>query len=412
MPWLLPHVPRPTGTEPVGIDDGYNDYTGTLHVHSKPYSHDAYSPITRAIDVAQRQGLNYLLLTEHNNLRALRDGHEGMHGRTLVMIGEEVSTRAGHYIGLDITREPERDQPVQAIIDDINQQGGFGFIAHPYWKKSRWKDWNVTGFTGLEIYNTVHDAFEENLARVVGWAIAVPADTVYQSILDRPYDALSTWDRLLQHGKVVGIGGCDGHDHRFGDWKFAPYELVYMMVRTHLLAHELTKAALYDALRSGHCYVGMDIISDTTGFTFLAAKNRRVLAIMGDEVSFADGLTLHVYLPSPGRINLYKDGRIVAAAQQQQNWSYAVPEPGVYRVEVNHGTFPWIFSNPIYVRPAPPPTVTEQLSAPVKEVLKVPGEVLHTVSTAIDSAIKPPSSEAAAPAQASTTDDTTQPVSP
>jgi len=286
----------------------------------------------------------------------------------------------------------------QAVIDHINAQGGFGFIAHPHWQKTPWRDWTVTGFTGLEIYSAVHDAFEENLARIIGWSVVAPAETVYQTILDRPYDALAKWDDVLRHGRFVGIGAADAHDHRFGDWKFAPYELVFQMVRTHLLARELTKEALYDALRRGHCYVGMDILSDSTDFTFLAARHQEVLGVMGDEVALAPGLRLQVFLPSPGRTVLYQDGRIVAASAQQQNWSYDVQEPGVYRVEVNHGPFPWIFSNPIYVRPRTEPPSAATPVAVLEEITELPGEVADAVADTLTGSGAPSSpANAAAP---------------
>ena len=69
---------------------------------------------------------------------------------------------------------------------------------------------------------------------------------------------------------------------------------------------------------------------------------------MGDEVKRRAGLMLYVYLPSPGVIAVWKDGRVVTQAKGQHLWLDA-RETGVYRVEAAREGKPWIYSNPIYV---------------------------------------------------------------
>ena len=351
-------------------DDGYRDVGGVIHIHTT-YSHDAHGRFEDVVRVANAQRLDYCILTEHNNLRALRDGKQGWYGTTLVLVGAELSTRSGHYLAFNVHEEIDRYQPVQTIIDEVSRQGGLGFIAHPYFKKARWQDWTATGFTGIEAYNVAHDTLDENRARLVFWTLTAPAGPFYFSILDRPYDPLSAWDEMIRrHGKVVGIGSADAHEFHVGGLTFAPYEVMFQLARTHLLISDetLTPEAVYEALRQGHAYFSIELVVEAKGFTFLAEADARVVGVMGDDVALTPGLRLRAWLPAPAQLTLFQDGQSIATTTGQ-SWDIPVTEPGAYRLEAFRHNTPWIFSNPIYVlQPSAsslePPPVPPALDAP------------------------------------------------
>ena len=334
------------------LDDGYTDYAGVIHIHTT-YSHDAHGTFADVIRVANAQRLDYVIVTEHNNLRALHEGKQGWYGGTLALIGMEISTHDGHYLALNVTQEIDRDTlTTQQVIDEVNRQGGFGFIAHPYFENGRWKDWAVTGFTGIEAYNVAHDSLDENRARLVAWTFTVPPDIFYLSLLDRPYDPLRTWDGLIpRHGRVVGIGSADAHEFHLLGLKFAPYEIMFRFVRTHLLipSATLTKEGVYDALRRGHAYAAIELVTEAKGFTFLVEDDTRVLGVMGDEVAFQPGLKLTAALPAVAEMMLFRDGEVLEKTIGQ-SWQVPVTQPGVYRLEATRHTKPWIISNPIYIQ--------------------------------------------------------------
>ena len=348
-----PH-PLPTSALPPmsETEAGYHDYIGVIHVHTT-YSHDAHGTFEHAVRVANAQRLDYLIITDHNTLRALREGKEGWHGTTLVLIGEEISTRSGHYLALNVHEEVSRRLPTQQIIDEVNRQGGLGFIAHPYFKKRRWTDWSVTGYTGIETYNVAHDTLDENTLRLVLWTLGSPAEPFYLSILDRPYDPLAKWDELIrQRGPLVGIGSSDAHEIWVFGITFAPYEDLFQLVRTHLLIRSatLTPELVYDALRHGHAYVAIELIADARGFSFTVDDAHTVRGIMGDTITFEPGLHLSVSLPAIADLTLFRDGQAVDT-RTDYAWQIPLIQPGAYRLEaIRHGK-PWIFSNPIYVRP-------------------------------------------------------------
>lgn len=333
----------------------YHDYAGVIHVHTAGYSHDANGKFEDAVRVANDQRLDFLITTEHNNLRALKDGKQGWYGTTLVLIGMEISTRDGHYVALNVNQEIDKDKlDTQQIIDAVNEQGGLGFIAHPYYAKARWRNWSVHGFTGMEIYNVAHDTLDENKLRLIVWTLTSPAEPFYYSILDRPYDPLARWDELIRlHGKVVGIASTDAHEFHVMGIKFAPYEDLFQICRTHLLIPEkpLTVQTVYSALREGHAYAAIELNGETRGFMFAAFDGQKTAGIMGDEVAFSASLQLQVELPATADLTLFKDGQTLGS-RRAQHWEIAVKEPGVYRVEASRNGKPWIFSNPIYVRPA------------------------------------------------------------
>ena len=347
-PLIFPLIPQPADL----LEDGYEDVVGVIHIHTQ-YSDGAGTYEEIAQD-ANRQGLDYLIVTDHNTLQPLRDGKQGWHKNTLVLVGVEISTRGGHYLALNVTEEIDRSKlTTQQIIDEVNRQGGLGFIAHPYFKKRRWTDWSVRGFTGIEGYNVAHDTLDENRTRLIIWTLSMPVEPFYLSLLDRPYDPLRTWDELIRrHGRIVGIGASDAHEVRVAGVKFAPYDMLFRMSRTHLLIPpgKLTDAAIYEALRRGHAYFSVELLVGARGFTFMADDGTRVHGVMGDEVPLRPGLQLTAWLPAAAQLVLYKDGEPIASTTAQR-WVVPVTEPGAYRLEASRHEKPWVFSNPIYIRP-------------------------------------------------------------
>ena len=350
-PLHAPSSPSQRSPQPTG---SYVDHPGVIHIHTT-YSHDAHGKFEDVVRVANAQGLDYAIITDHNTLRGLRDGKQGWHGQVLVLIGMEISARAGHYLALNITQEIDRNKmTAQQIIDEVNRQGGLGFIAHPYFKQARWRDWTVTGFTGIEGYNVAHDSLDENKARLALWTLTAPVGPFYWSIIDRPYDPLSTWDELIrQRGAITGIGSTDAHEFHVAGLKFAPYEVMFQLIRTHLLTPpgELTPGTVYDALRQGHAYFSIELAVEARGFQWVAKEGDRVVGVMGDEIPFAPGLRLAATLPAPAQLALFKDGRQIAETTAQ-TWEVEATGPGAYRLEASRHDKPWIFSNPIYIRPA------------------------------------------------------------
>jgi hypothetical protein len=338
-----------------GLATKYTDFVGVMHLHTREYSHDAHGRFADVVRVANAQALDFVVLTEHNTLQHLRDGREGWYGRTLVLAGTEISTDQGHYVALNVHEEIDRTKfHAQQIIEEVNRQGGLGFIAHPYFKNGRWRDWTVHGFTGIEAYNAAHDTLDENKARLALWTLFAPIEPFYESILNRPYDPLASWDEMIRrHGRIVGIGAMDAHEFHALGVTFAPYDIMCQLIRNHVWVPSptLTKESFYEALRQGHAYLAIELLAEAKGFSFRAIAQEEVVGIMGDAIPWQPGLTLDVTLPTSTTMTLFKDGE-PAAQHSGTAWQVPVVEPGVYRVEVTLRGKPWIFTNPIYILPA------------------------------------------------------------
>jgi len=343
------------------------DYAGAIHVHST--LSDGTGTVEEIVRDAQGAGLDFLLLTDHEHLDARALGYEGWHERLLLLVGEEVTPRfRNHYLAFNIaTPVPGRgNRHPQALIDAVAEQGGLGFIAHPigdgYFSRAMacpWLDWSVTGYTGIEIWSYMHD-----WACGVRWAnLALALARPNLVISGPPQQSLARWDAAGQNRRVVGLGTLDVHARRLpglSSVKVLPYPFTFRTVRTHVLLeeplnpHDAAHASrqLYDALAHGRCFMAHDGFADSTGFLFTLRAHGAVVALMGDEVDWTEGLTLHATTPEPAHIALVRNGAALVETDGKRA-SCEVPSPGVYRVEVRRHGRPWIFSNPIYVRGNP-----------------------------------------------------------
>ncbi|HTN42462.1 MAG TPA: CehA/McbA family metallohydrolase [Nitrospiria bacterium] len=345
---------------PVG---GYHDFPGVIHVHSL-LSHDSKGTVDEIVEAAKQNGLAFVIMTDHHNPRIYTRGFEGWYDNILVLRGSEIikgcAGRTGDtcdsllVLGLKDYLDPKPLTMAQ-IIDRVKQQGGLAFAAHP----GGFKDWDLPGIDGMEIYDLLDDAvdhpwrFPEYLTDIE-YSYSNYSDQVILSILDRPDAALKKWDELSRQRRWTGIAGNDAHQNiRVLGHQIDPYALSFGFVRTHILAKELNESEVLRALASGHAYVAFDTFSDSTGFVFWAGDDS-FQGIQGDEVRQTPGLTLTVDSPVVGLMELVRNGTVIRTATTA-HLSVPVEEAGVYRVQISlriSGQWrPWIFSNPIFVRP-------------------------------------------------------------
>ncbi|MTI85046.1 MAG: hypothetical protein FH756_14410 [Firmicutes bacterium] len=343
----------------------YHDYAGVIHIHST-YS-DGLKDLPEIIKAANEAGCAYMILTDHDTLKVLSS--EGWYGNTLFLAGEEITVGEGqgHYLAMGLTSEVTPHNSPQETIDDVISQGGIGFIAHPFYDQTRrwifgltpvtWQDWNVNGFTGIEIWNYSKD-WIENFGSLFSylWGVICP-----DCFIDGPLtEALKKWDELLCYQKVTGIGSVDAHGY------FYPYKRMFKTLRTHVLLNENLsfqssffendKNMIYKSLEKGNCYFSYDYLASAGSFMYSADNGRRQV-IMGDELSIGAGVSLKISSPQPGLLRIIKNNKLTASAAGTNTLVKTVTEPGAYRAEVflnipkcfKEIYRPWIYSNPIYI---------------------------------------------------------------
>ncbi len=347
----------------------FKEYVGNVHLHTTCSDGNAtHEEIAR---IARSAKLDFVIPTDHN---VLVKGKEGWYGQTLLLVGEEVHDtqrmpEANHYLAFDITKDvaPYAKDP-QAVIDAVNAQGGFGFIAHPFEHSASlfgegafpWVDWTVTGYTGLEIWNYM----SEFKARLPNMLRAVLSAYFPQAAMMGPFpETIAQWDELLRTRKVVAICGSDAHaaTYRLGPLvrEVFSYKHLFRASSLHILTEEAfngqvdhDKKVIYDALKEGHCFTAYDLLGDTRGFRF-TARSGAAEAIMGDEITLQSRILFDISAPQRAHIHLLRGGTIVAHTMGKR-LRYTAREQGVYRVEAYRRSFfrkrGWVFTNPIYVR--------------------------------------------------------------
>ncbi|HDQ04086.1 MAG TPA: hypothetical protein ENN23_05890 [Deltaproteobacteria bacterium] len=348
------------------------DYTGVIHLHSS-FSFDGCAPLESILQAANKNSIDFLMLTDHDHLRAKKEGWEGWHDQTLLIVGQEISPRFNHYLAFKINTplfysKYDEVTPPQKYIDEVNAQGGFGIIAHPdhegtktfHVKHYHWNDWTVSGYSGMGIWDFMTD-WQKSLS---GYFKGFLSFLFPAWFLRGPRDlTLQRWDALNQQQKIFGIGELDNHasTKKFLGITFIAFsfERAFKFISTHVLTKEKLsgdgrkdKEAILQALLAGRAYFALEYFRKARGFAFFVEQGD-ALYQMGDEFTLGGGACLKVSLPAKALVRVIREGLLIQE-ERTSGFSRQVSEPGVYRVEVylqSCGKLrPWIFSNPIFIR--------------------------------------------------------------
>ncbi len=377
--WQPGAKPVPNGEAAPAETESWRDLAGAVHIHTT-YS-DGVGSVSDVMEAAQKANVDWVFLADHNTQAPLRDKWEEKYQTSpLLLIGTEVTVEHGAFLlALEMPPEwePTRDKKPQKAIDEVLTHSGLPLVSLPFDVKHPWRDWDASGYEGLEIINlsTVARRHINLLSLIWLWPLARTRGIVaaMTALLTRPDQALARWDSIMENGtrRMIGLGALDAHAQtKIGRKKypFPTYEETFRMVTTHALVPQTvapgdeTRRSIYYALREGRCYVAYDALGDTKGFSFWAQSESETTA-MGSWMASSNETRLSVSTPaapSSARplVRLLHNGKIVASGIG--DLEYSAREPGAYRVEVfRYGARlgplflnarPWIFSNPIYVR--------------------------------------------------------------
>ena len=359
--WTLKQEPLPVA----GVEhaDGYTRLSGVVHVHTT--LSDGGGSADEVIAAAKDAGLSFVVITDHNNVDA--KAFEGYRGEVLVIAGTELSTTAGHIVGVGVSDPAFRfSGEARDGLADIRDLGGMAFAAHPTNTREdfRFTGWDLPGPWGIEILNG------DSQWRAAGWARLARTAATYW--LNPPHalmgswtsdpEALAQWDRLLAARDVAAIVGADAHQ-RMAVGKgyalpFPSYESQFRVALNHVLVKQpstgdaaVDAPLVLDALRRGRSYIGLDGIALADGISFVAeAGGERVT--MGETIAPRPGLRLVLAgrMPRGARVAILKDGRAVAEAADAAA-TVTDAGPGVYRgeIRVEGWDAPWVLTNAIVV---------------------------------------------------------------
>jgi hypothetical protein len=203
--------------EPITVD-GYQVLSGDFHIHA--FVGDGGIAPWMMQDNAAHLGLDVIAITNHNQTFAGRLGRsaaEPSSTGSIVLVGEEITGRNYHLIGVGIERPINWDQPARGAIADVHAQSGLAIAAHP-----------MHGFDGYD---------PEALADLDGVEVA-HRDTLTP-------EAGKQWDQFYERAmarnpEIAAIGSSDFHTS-------GPMGLC----RTYLFVRERSQAGVMDAIRDG-----------------------------------------------------------------------------------------------------------------------------------------------------------------
>lgn len=358
------------------------EYSGAIHIHSI-YS-DGSGTVEEITRFANEVNLEYIILTDHNTMKAKDLGYEKWHGDTLLIVGYELNDlkNKNHYLVLGLDKplgsfEILEDgdlgnvKSAKEYITEINENGGFGFIAHPDEKRNHlpnhppypFTEWGSEDFNGIEIWNHMSEWMEGLTEKNKLYRLIHPLRT----IVAPPEETLNKWDELNMERKVTGIGGVDAHAFKQNilgmyEVEIFPYKVLFKSIRTHIFTEKKLspgnpekfnedKQEILKALKDGRSFIVNSYHGDGRGFRFFAEYENELYQ-MGDEIKIDltknKKITFTAYIPKESKIRFIQNGKCIDEIKGF-NCLWHSMEKGCYRIEAWAGDKGWIFSNHIRV---------------------------------------------------------------
>ena len=115
------------------------DGRADLHIHTR-FS-DGWPGPVEVVRRARRLGLDVIAIADHDTIEGALWAAEYASrlgkGRPEIIVGEEVSTRHGHVVGLFLEKRIRPGLSAAATVTAIHEQGGIAFAPHPFWRTTQ-----------------------------------------------------------------------------------------------------------------------------------------------------------------------------------------------------------------------------------------------------------------------------------
>lgn len=222
---------RPVGERPLSREEGAIEMPGWLRgdLHCHTHHSEAQGSVMDLIAAAERKGLDFLAITDHNTTSHWGEMEEHGKGAGIILIpGEEVTTYWGHANvwgwGRWLDFRCRTREEMERVYDAASSEGRIFSINHPKPGGPPWEFGYDLPFDCIEVWHGL-------------WSMG------------NEY-SLETWRRLLAAGRrVVAVGGSDAHPRfnvqgRLIEWLGYPTTWVW--------TEELSSTAILTGIRAGH----------------------------------------------------------------------------------------------------------------------------------------------------------------
>ncbi len=340
--------------EPLKADRAW--YRGDLHLHTgdsdgfcdSRRGRSVPCPIYRTVDAAENARLDFISITDHNNVghyNAMRE-LQPFYDNVLLIPGREMTTEQGHANIFGSTeyvdhRLGEKSMPdMTTMIDASHKAGALVSINHPGAPndhRCRGCGWIAPAPTRAMV-----DAFEVMNAGNL-WKQLAGAD---------PMEDVAIWEAEIAKGRrITAIGGSDNHDTQLG-------RLGVGFPTTVVRAENLSERAILDGIAAGHVWLDL---TGKPGRSFdLVARGAGVEGTLGDNFALAKGqaFMMDVAVGGSQGANLVAlvDGKpnpalsVNGLSNSQVSLSW-ISDGGHHwiRFEVREGGRRVLITNPVYV---------------------------------------------------------------
>lgn len=336
------------------------EYKGAIHIHT--IFSDGTGNIEEIAKIAKKCKLDFLIITDHNNL----DVKEGIYNGVTVVKGEEISPqKTNHYLALNIKNVISPDQGVKSYINEVREQGGFGIAAHPFESTNRknkanpiiWTDVNNEP-DGIEIWNRFSD-WGDNYNDKNIFTTAYSYFFRNKLITAPQKEALVWWDMLNnKYEKVIpATAGADAHALKITDYIIPLYVFPYKTFFNSLINviflkeklsddFEIRKQQIFSAIQRGNNVIINKNIYKSVPQIYIS--NNEEKAYSGECIAKDENTKLNIKLKKKLNIRILCNG-VEVLKLRNKYCCYEISEKGKYRVEITAGKKGVIYTNPICV---------------------------------------------------------------
>jgi len=260
-------VPEPALQAVTGTGPGW--YRGDLHLHTVHSDGKRNQP--QLLKAARDAGLDFIGSSDHNTSSATYVWGRHVPDDFLVINGEEVTTRSGHWLAMGLPpmtwidwRYRAEDDELGRFTDRVHELGGVAIVAHPYnpVPSIRWgHGYDYAGMDAIEAWNGPWTGDDQT--------------------------TVNTWHNQLVAGEYIPIvGNSDSHTE---SQTVGLAQSVYRM-------ETLSTAAVLEAIKGGHAWIAE---SSGVDLTFTATLGDDV-AECGDHLGAAPEDLVQVRLSASG----------------------------------------------------------------------------------------------------------------
>ena len=336
----------------------HRDYKGVVQVHTEA---DGGIPIDAIVEAAKACKLDFVVVTDCLRDKAAPRPQSGWRDGVLVLIGEEVRARDGHFLAFE-TREPvgsSEDVTVEQAIEKVRRQHGVVVGLDYQYLGRRLPSFlpPVLDPSRVDILGA-WSFLDEYVTRVRGGAALQYHARPERAVVGMAREATRLWDATLRERDLPVLACVNAlcRKEPLLEWReFFPFRSSFRTLCTVVRCRELPKVDalaadfVWEALRLGRSYMANQALGDPKGFRFSYQYPAGPESYMGETAEFARGGYVDVTLPGDAEIVVRHNG-------QPLFWGtgtsirFPIPTPGAVRVEARRDRKTWILSNAIRVQ--------------------------------------------------------------